>query len=211
MRKLFYVFVLLFSFSFVSVTLHAAEVEPALTEMFGNEGGLQCKKDDQGNIGHDGSLGCTKWGVTHRDYPKLNIPSLTKTDAANKVYRPMFVRMGLDKVNDQIIANEALDGGTNMGEVFEIKLMQEAVNLANGNKKDIKVDGVAGPEFIKAVNECNQMLLYINMIGLRYERYKFLATNNPKKYKHSFDDWVMRIGNNVIKAVHEHEAKGGKK
>lgn len=206
MKRLLCVLWFMFCFSVASVaTAHAANVETALSEVFGNEGGLQCRKDDQGNIGHDGSFGCTKWGVTHRDYPRLDIPTLTKADAGNKVYRPMWKRMKLDSVTSNIIATEAFDGATNMGEVFEIKLIQQAVNLANGHKKDLVVDGIAGPAFVKAVNECSGLLLYINMIGLRYDRYRFLATANPKKYQVSFDEWLIRISRNVRKAVHEYE------
>ena len=48
-----------------------------------NEGGYQCDPDDRGNYTSGGILRGTKYGISARQYPRLDIKNLTPDQASN--------------------------------------------------------------------------------------------------------------------------------
>lgn len=184
---------------FLCLSALAADIKPALVETFGNEGGY-CV--DSG--------GPTKYGICQRSYPKENIKALTLERAAYLYKRDFWGQLLLDDAKNQLVANEVFDGAVNMGEPFEARLLQEAYNLANGHQKDIPVNGVLTHQTWKLINQADQLVLYVNLIGLRYDRYKFIAQRNPKQEQY-FEGWLKRVAKNVTKAVHELDARKGKR
>lgn len=176
--------------------VYAASVVPALTETFGNEGGLT--RDDGGwtnfGISQNGS------GMTESQIKALNLES-----AADWYNRNVWTPLGLDKEPSQIIANqvfeEAVNGGTGTG----ARQYQTAINLSNESNADIPVDGTIGPGTWAARSKANSIELYCNMIILWGTRYQVLVKQNPAKYQRYFKGWLYRLKGNVIKAVHEYE------
>lgn len=180
---------------------HAADCKKALTATFGNEGGFTI---DQG--------GPTKYGISQHSYPKEDIRNLTLDRAAYLYKRDFWAVMQGDRIASDIIAGEIFDGGVNMGINTEIRLVQESCNLAYFPAKPLKVTGCMDKATLARVNGDRQDMVYVNLIGLRYGRYHFLAVNNPKKYGISFRSWTMRIKNNVRGGVHAYDRYlGGKK
>lgn len=178
--------------------VYAAEVQPALKEMFGNEGGYTV---DNG--------GPTNFGISQKAYPNLttdHIKNMKIEEAAIIYERDYWKSLQLDKEPSQIIANEIFDSAVNEGVGTAARRIQQAVNLSNYPAKDIPIDGVLGTGTWAAKSKVSAVEFYVCWIGLRFERYKSLATKNPEKYDQYFKGWVMRVKNNVVKAVHEMDA-----
>lgn len=189
-------------------TSYAADIRPALTATFGNEGGYQCDRTDPGNwtggkVGA-GELVGTKYGIAANSYPHEDIRNLTIDRAAQLYERDYWRPLGLDKVNSQIIANEVFDWAVNQGTVTVARLLQHAINLAMYPYKSITEDGKIGPATIAALNSRRQDSIYVCMIGLRFKRYEEIATKNPRMMPY-FRAWIMRIKSNVRAAVHAYD------
>ena len=187
----------------VSIRCYAADPGPALTETFGNEGG---KTVDDG--------GPTNWGISQRSYPnmtKQQIFDLTLDQAAVIYRRDYWQPLGLDAMPSQIIANEIFDGAVNEGVGTAARRIQTAINLSNGNKSDIKVDGVLGSGTWAAFAQCDLIEFYVNWIILRGTRYQSLVVKDPAKFQQYFKSWTYRLKNNVAKAVHEYEVAASKR
>lgn len=206
MKRIIFVLIML-----LARNVFAADVKPALVEVFGNEGGYQCMKNDGGNWTGGrpglGELRGTKYGIAASSYPSEDIRGLTLERAAELYRRDFWRPLRLDLVESQIIATEIFDGAVNMGVGTQARILQEAVNLAGGTANRVKVDGVVGPATIAALNRANPSAVYTCLIGERFARYKFLAENNPR-LKQFFLSWILRVKSNVVKAVREVDKRG---
>jgi len=192
-----------------AVICQAADIRPALIETFGNEGGKQCLKSDPGNQYPDGTWGCTVFGASPRSYPKLP-KDATIDDVAGLYLQDFWNPLHLSEIESQIVANAIFDAAINQGEGTWRRKMQEAlqevVNLSNSTSVDIVVDGSIGPKTIRALNSVDQVDLYVNLIGLQWERYHIIVKKNPKM-KEWYRGWMKRVARTVTKAVHDRDAK----
>lgn len=192
----------------ITVPCFAADITPALIETFGNEGGKQCLKSDPGNQYPDGTWGCTVFGMSPRSYP--NMPKNPSIEYVAKVYeRDFWKPLHLDKVQSQIVANAIFDAAINQGgPTWQKKMvegLQECINLATTAQNDVLVvDGAFGPKTIERLNKVDQVDLYVNLIGLQYERYRQIVKKNPKM-KTWYRGWMYRVAKTVTKAVHDRE------
>ena len=190
-------------------TAHAADLAPALVETFGHEGGLQCDKADPGNYTGGrvgvGRHGCTKFGIATNTYPNEDIRKLTLDRAAYLYRRDFWSIMRGDRIESQILAEEIFDAAVNQGIRTAIRNAQLAVNLAYFPASPVAVDGVMGPATLARLNGSRQDAVYVNLIGLRYGRYYSIASRNPKMMPY-FRSWIIRIKNNVHRAVHDYDA-----
>lgn len=182
----------------------AADVQVALANTFGHEGGYQCLRADSGNwtggrIGV-GELKGTKYGIAAASYPHEDIKNLKIERAADLYERDFWRPLGLHKVRSQVIANEVFDAAVNMGTGTEARIFQQAINQAGFPRKKITVDGQIGPATIARANEIDQVALYCHLIGMRYGRYSFIVNGNPIK-EQFFRTWVYRIKDNVTDTV----------
>lgn len=195
MKCYLFLFIALISFNSV---VYGADAKPALVMMFGNEGGLT--KDNGGwtnfGISQNGS------GKSEVQIKALTIDTATAWYLVN-VWKPLM----LDKMPSQIIANEIFDSAVNEGTGTAARRIQQAINLSNGLKSDIKIDGVLGRCTWVAFAQCDQIEFYVNWIILRGYRYQTLATKNPTKFEQYYKTWLYRMKDNVRQAVHEYDAK----
>lgn len=190
-----------------AVVADAADIGPALRETFGNEGGRQCLKSDPGNRYPDGTWGCTWYGLSPRSYPDM--PKEPTMEYVARIYERDFWRpLRLNEVKSQIIANAIFDAAVNQGaDTWRYQLqkgLQEVVNLSNGTGQDIVVDGQIGPRTIALINSVDQVDLYVNLIGLQWERYHLIVRKNPRM-KEWYRGWMKRVARTVTKAVHDRD------
>ncbi len=113
------------------------------------EGGYVNHPDDPG--------GETKFGISKRAYPKLNIASLTKEQAASIYLNDYWIRGGCDKLAWPLNA-VAFDTAVNCGIGAMTKMLQEV------SKDELK----PAQDMART------------MIDLRIHRYKSLIVRNPK-------------------------------
>src|SRR5690606_20143010 len=96
--------------------------------------------------------GETKWGISRRSYPELDIASLTREDAIATYYRDWWQRDGYDRLQDGAVATKLLDMAVNMGPATAHKLLQEALVFLGFA---VDVDGIIGPQTIGAANKAD--------------------------------------------------------
>lgn len=108
--------------------------DQAFAKLIGHEGGYVNDPKDPG--------GETKYGISKRAYPNLDIASLT-VDAAKEIYRrDYWDRAGADRY-DPAIGFQVFDAAVNSGIVQAVKFLQRAVGVT--------ADGLAGPATVAAV------------------------------------------------------------
>ena len=96
--------------------------------------------------------GETKYGISKRSYPHLDIANLTREDAIAIYYRDWWQRYGYGHLQDEAVATKLLDMAVNMGPATAHRLLQEVlVFLGYG----IAVDGIIGPQTVGATNKAD--------------------------------------------------------
>ena len=148
--------------------------DQAMEFVFRWEGGLVNDPNDPG--------GLTKYGISQRAYPQVDIASLTR-EQAKEVYRSDYWRtLGLTHL-PPVVAVVVMDTAVNLGIRRATQLLQMAYNdLADGNH--LAVDGVLGPvtrrtviEFAGGPEPARALLFSQRLLMRRMGRYARLAAN----------------------------------
>ena len=148
-----------------------ADFNLAIPIVLENEGGLVDNKNDPG--------GLTKYGISRRAYPSLDIKNLTR-DAAIEIYRSDFWKF--DGVNDQRLATKIFDAYVNMGHTA-IKLLQKLLGQVQ--------DGGWGPNTQAAVNSRIPELLLQNYRDALVQHYQDIVDANPAEIVF-LGGWLIR-------------------
>ena len=127
--------------------------------------------------------GETKYGITKRFYPELNIKELTK-EKAKQIYKDDY----WDKNRIEEVPQELwyiyFDMCVNMGRRTAVKILQRA---ANSKGRRIDVDGGMGPATLRAIKgvEAERVRAY------RVKYYSDLITKKPEQEKFYYG-WYKR-------------------
>ena len=153
----------------------------------GIEGGYVNDPKDRG--------GETKFGISKRSYPNVDIKNLT-IEAAKKIYYEDFWKtrtMNLDDMSNGI-AIELFDTGVNIGMPSVRKMLQRALNLLNRVETrfpDLKVDGLIGSNTMKAISLVNEKELLKVLNGLQFMWYYNIVEHDHSQERF-FAGWVKR-------------------
>ena len=162
-----------------------SDFDRSFTEVIGLEGDYTNDPDDYGRE--------TKYGISKRSYPELDIKNLT-VDQAKEIYlRDYWNRMLLPQVKDHYVASEAFEQGVNLGRLQATNHIQMSIGMV---ASPVKVDGVIGPKTVAAMNglgRSTQSFLKC-MNGYQFIWYLKLVENDPKQKKF-FVGWLRRISN----------------
>lgn len=140
-----------------------------------HEGGYVNDPNDPG--------GETKWGISKRSYPHLNIKDLTRQDAIAIYQRDFWQRVQGDKLPVPFVF-QALDAAVNHGTGNAVRWMQRAAGVAD--------DGVIGPVTLAAVARQEPADLVLNFNAERLEFYAKLQT-----FDHYGRGWTRRVAKNL--------------
>jgi len=131
--------------------------------------------------------GLTKWGISQKAFPKLDIANLT-IDDAKKIYKASYWdKMFLDKIKNQTLADAIYDFAVNAGISKAIKTAQEACSLVGKYTKD---DGKMGPQTLKTLNSVIPKDWIKMFVYLRIKFYTQLA--EKPEYKIYLKGWTAR-------------------
>ncbi|RXK03779.1 hypothetical protein CRV02_00880 [Arcobacter sp. CECT 8989] len=167
--------------------------DEAFKEVLAVEKGFVHSKYDNG--------GKTKFGISQKSYPDLDIKNLTLNEA-KLIYKNDFwdyEKLKLSKVDDKDIAIELFDTSVNMGQYRAGFILQTALNNMNRNERvfeDLEDDGWIGIETLKALRivlrrgEKKQLLKVLN--GEQYYWYKIIIKHNPEQ-EMNFVGWMKRV------------------
>ena len=110
--------------------------------------------------------GLTRWGISKRSHPDLDIANLT-LDEAREIYRREYWDRCSCDLFPPPLAMALFDSAVNQGPVRAIRLMQRALR--------VEEDGVVGPDTLAAANSVITDDLLISFLSYRASAYALLS------------------------------------
>ena len=147
-----------------------------IKKVIDREGGYVNDPDDPG--------GETKYGISKKAYPNVEIENLTVDDAVELYKNDYWLPAKIERLPDKL-QGQYFDMVVNQGIAKSAKILQRACN--GKNKDKIKVDGKVGPNTIKATVKLEPDRLR----AYRIMEYARLAMTLPKLDKYYYG-WVKR-------------------
>ena len=161
-----------------------ANFTEAFKKTVGLEGGYVNDPDDSG--------GETKYGISKRQYPNLDIKNLIMEHAEAIYKKDYWDKLSLDELRHQAVANELFDTAVNAGVKVAAGFLQKAMNLLVEDDY-LKVDGIIGSVTLDAVNKyCFTKGLLKTLNGLQFMLYHKIVESKPKQKKF-FRGWLKRV------------------
>lgn len=152
-----------------------AEFLKAIDGILDREGGYVNDPSDRG--------GETKYGISKRSYPFLDIADLTRQDAIDIYCEDFWVPLCADQIVKQIVANVLFDFAVNTGRRRSIKLIQQITC--------VPIDGMIGPITIGAINSADGEKLAMQYTLQRIQFYSTLASSRKSQRKF-LTGWIKR-------------------
>jgi lysozyme family protein len=159
--------------------------ERCYTKTLKFEGGFQNNPKDIGNwtggqIGV-GELKGTKYGISAKSYPNLDIENLTQDQAIAIYRRDYWDKLRLGEIDSNRIAWKIFDLSVNMGRRTATHILQKAVGVT--------VDGIIGHQTLEAVNKADVNLVMNEIVRLQQEHYEEIHDADNDEF---FAGWMIR-------------------
>ena len=152
-----------------------AKFENVIDKVLVNEGGYVNDPKDRG--------GETKFGISKRAYPNVDIKNLT-IDEAKAIYKKDYWdKIKGDEIKDELVAYEIFDTAVNMGVRTSSKLVQMVVGS--------HPDGIIGPKTLEKINNMDVKLLVSKFRLSKIARYVYLVKKRPANRKFLLG-WINR-------------------
>ena len=129
----------------------------------------------------------TRWGISKRSYPQVDIRNLTRAQAVDIYRRDFWQRVRGDELPREF-AFQALDAAVNHGIGNAVRWMQRAAGVAD--------DGVIGPVTLAAVQRAQAADLVLRFNAERLRFYAKLTT-----FSVFGRGWVNRVAGNLDHAA----------
>lgn len=158
--------------------------EHAFVETIGLEGGYVFDPDDPG--------GETKFGISKRSYPNIDIAGLTIHAAKAIYFKDYWEVCRLNEVLSDKISGEIFDTAVNMGIKTAVLIAQRALNFLGENLVE---DGNMGEKTIAALNKWSKKdarALFVCLNGFQFSQYRMITQNNRRSIKFT-RGWTKRI------------------
>ena len=153
-----------------------ADFKKAIGKILKFEGEYVNDKNDSG--------GETKFGISKKAYPNLDIKNLTINQAKEIYKKDYWNKIKGGNIKSQKIAGLLFDTAVNMGIRPTIKITQKCLN--------VKVDGILGKITLKALNEIDEEKFIYCFKYQRIKRYVEIVKRNKKNRKFFFG-WIKRV------------------
>lgn len=153
------------------------EFRKAFLALLGNEGAYVNHPEDPG--------GETKFGISKRSYPNLDIKNLTLDKAQDIYYQDFWLVCHCDKM-PYAVAFEVFDAAVNHGPAKAIMLLQQALKVAD--------DGIIGAITIRAIAMADP-----NDLLLRFEGYRLKFFTKLQKWDTFGRGWANRVADNLLR------------
>jgi lysozyme family protein len=135
----------------------------AIARLLDDEGGYVDNSADPG--------GETKFGITKREYPDLDIAALTRADAVAIYYRDWWQRYGYSALPGPIGA-KLFDLAVNIGPDHAVRCLQRALRACG---RRVAEDGALGRATTLAVSAANQLAILAALRAEAAGYYRALA------------------------------------
>lgn len=147
-----------------------------IDRVLGNEGGYVFDPADPG--------GETKWGISKRSYPALDIKNLTRDQAIAIYYRDFWLPV-VSMISDQALQFQLLDAAVNHGMGNTVRILQRALDVAD--------DGHFGPLSRSAFTTASIADVHLLFIAWRIRFFTKLST-----FARFGEGWMNRIAQDLI-------------
>lgn len=155
----------------------AMDFDQAFRRVIGHEGGYSNDPQDTG--------GETKYGISKRAYPHLNIASLTMDEAKAIYKRDYWGAAGCDAVPD-ILRFDLFDMAVNQGVKSAIRALQHAVGEHE--------DGILGPRTLQAIQSTPEHRMLFRFDAARLVAY---TQADETRWSRFGRGWVRRVALNM--------------
>jgi len=152
--------------------------EKAIEIIFKHEGGYVNDTEDPG--------GETKFGISKRSYPDMDIENLTWEEAKEIYRRDFWDKYEYGRIENDTLAFMLVDQAILCGPVTVNRMMQAVLRKDLGDL-DIEVDGILGDKTINALNNLNPADL-ISRFQVRAER-RYRDLDMPR----FLQGWLKRL------------------
>lgn len=139
-----------------------------------------------GYVNHPGDPGGeTRFGISKRAYPSVNIKALNLNQAKAIYRRDYWTAAGCDRA-PEAVRFDLLDMAVNSGVGLAIRTLQRAVGVAD--------DGLIGPATLSALDQCDPKGLLARFNGARLQMMTDLVT-----WPTFGKGWARRIAANLMR------------
>lgn len=135
--------------------------------------------------------GETKYGISKRQYPEVDIAALDETEALGILKRDYWDGYGIGNIENQGIANQVFFLFVNMDPKHAALIVQVSINACGRGIVNAQMDGIMGILTIKAINALADGWLS-NRIRLEAISYYLQLTDHDKSQIVNFRGWVRR-------------------
>ena len=160
--------------------MYSQKFEKAFEYVIQNEGGYVFDKNDPG--------GETKFGITKKSYPALNIRDLTLEDAKKIYYRDYWIKGRFEEISSDLVATQVLDFSVNLGIRAAVRVLQRALRSVGIN---VQEDGLMGPQTLFAASNSEPSCLLAAIKSEAAGYYRQIAAKNPSQQKF-LKGWLNR-------------------
>lgn len=154
--------------------------ERAIKLLFRYEGGYNFRPNDPG--------GETKYGISKKSYPALDIAQLSP-EQASMIYQVDF----WDPLNCDALPHPVgliiFDTAVNCGRDRAARWLQEEINGVLPEPWQLEIDGDIGPLTVTAAKQCDPRQLAMLLLARRQLHYLGLRKQQPQH----FAGWIGRI------------------
>lgn len=143
-------------------------MDEMIDRLLAREGGLADDKVDRG--------GLTRYGISQKQYPTLDIRTLSRKQAAEIYARDYLRGPRINRINFLPLREQVFDFGVTSGTPRAIKYLQRLVNVED--------DGVLGPISLLAINTCTgeyAVRLNNQLVDARLAFIARIVKNDPKQ------------------------------
>ena len=155
--------------------------EKAVSLVLKHEGGYVSDPDDPG--------GETKYGISKRSYPNLDIENLTEEEAKKIYYEDYWKPNRYEEIEYEPLAVKLFDIAVNIGPRRANRLLQLALNDIG---ELVDVDGIIGPQTLSAVNSVSGDFLLRAFVIEAGHYYIETALRVPRLRKFLYG-WLFRL------------------
>lgn len=167
---------------------YSEKFRKAVDYVIKNEGGYVFDQNDYG--------GATKYGISQKSYPTLNIRELSLEDAIEIYYKDFWLKGKFEQIPDENLATQLFDLSVNLGIRATTIVLQRALRSVGIN---VVEDGLFGPQTLYATiscctPECAENRAKILLTALKSEAagyYRLIAAKNPSQKKF-LNGWINR-------------------
>lgn len=143
----------------------------------------------EGEYWDDPVGGPTKYGISQRSYPHLDIKNLSLQEAA-EIYRSDFLKPIRYEQHEDGVAFQLLDFAVHSGVHGAIKEFQKAIGVVP--------DGTIGTQTLERIDSLTESDLVMLLLAYRLRYMTYL-----KNWNSNSKGWARRIADNLLYAVED--------